>query len=161
MMGNRLMRRARNWTLNESLVLVLFGAFAMLLLETRFEHRHAVLERSVAWTPIVVSAAMLPVSALGLVCWPAFGRRALFVAYAAVTIVGGAGFWFHSRSHPLALLQLAAQSWVRPVKYAGPPPLAPLSFCGLGAMGMLACLQLPLRAKSLPLQASSDPLSKS
>src|SRR5262249_46908845 len=53
--------------------------------------------------------------------------------------------WFHSEGHPISgVLQVLAAWALHPgdnggIKIGAPPVLAPLSFVGLGLMGVLAC----------------------
>jgi hypothetical protein len=149
------------WTLNKAMVLGLIGAFAFLLVEIRYEHRHVLGEERAAWIPILFSGACVLLGVLALRSWDRWGRKALMAAFAAACLVGALGVWFHTEGKPAAALSVVtasvpggpahadsegSESRAAPEgqPYTGegektPPYLAPLAFCGLGLFGMLAC----------------------
>jgi hypothetical protein len=121
------------------------GGFATLLLEIRHEHRVVLGETWRAYIPLACAAAVLAVGAVALLRWTRATRRALMGAFAAAVLVGVLGMFFHGG--PRAV-QHVLRAWrLRPGETGGappgsePPPLAPLSFCGLGALGVAACRQ--------------------
>lgn len=131
----------------------LVGGCALLLCELRFEHREVLGETWHAWIPLVYAAAALLAGALALLRWESGGRRALGVLFALGVLVGLAGFWFHTGGHPLRELRAVLGIWRFPVGQDGgikqasrPPALAPLAFCGLGTLGVLACFTPPSRS---------------
>jgi hypothetical protein len=130
----------RNWTLNKIIVLILLGGFAALVVDLRFEHVDVARHNWQAWIPIIYSAVMFLPGAAALVGWERGGRQTLMIAFAAAFIVGGLGFWFHSKGHPVSAVITVLSAWTQPLHHRNvPPPLAPLSFAGLGLLGMLAC----------------------
>jgi hypothetical protein len=134
------MVQTRPWTLNKVIVLVLIAGFAMLVVDLRSEHVDAVRRNWRAWIPIAYSGVMVVLGAAALAGWERGGRPALLVAFAVAFIVGGLGFWFHNGGHPVAGLITVLSAWTKPLHHADvPPPLAPLSFAGLGLLGTLAC----------------------
>jgi hypothetical protein len=109
----------------------LLGGVAMLLVELRFEHREALGETWHAWIPLGYAAVTLAVGLL-------FGTG---------VAVGLAGLLFHSGGHPFRAIHDALAIWLVPPGQNGgikigsrPPALAPLAFCGLGSLGVLALL---------------------
>jgi hypothetical protein len=64
-----------------------------------------------------------------------------FVSLCSV-VVGGLGVWFHNGEHLAGNLTKIYQAWYADVHHpdAAPPYLAPLLFCFLGVLGMLAGL---------------------
>jgi hypothetical protein len=130
----------RTWTLNKVIVLILIAAFAMLVVDLRSEHVDAVRRDWQAWIPIVYSSAMVVLGAAALAGWKRGGRQALLIAFAAAFIVGGLGFWFHNDGHLVSGVLTVLSAWTKPLHHEDvPPPLAPLSFAGLGLLGTLAC----------------------
>jgi hypothetical protein len=119
---------------------------ALLLFELRFEHREVLGETWRSWIPLAYCAALLLVSAAALARFRSWGRPALATLFALGIAVGLIGFWFHSDGDPLAALGQVARAFWIPLGQDGgvkmgsrPPPLAPLAFCGLGALGLAVC----------------------
>lgn len=157
----------RLWTLNKLLVLVIIAAFTALLLEIRSAHQDILGEHAVGWTPVIYSALMIIAGILGLIFWQSWGRRLLFGAFAVGLIVGVLGFWQHNEEHFGQRLGYVFTVWGKATaahhehdeqngESAGnhehansggrespapliPPVFAPLTFAGLGLIGMLAC----------------------
>lgn len=128
------------WTLNKLLVLFLTATFLALTADLRYEHVDKVRHHWTAWIPIVYSGAMVVVCVVCLFLWERRGRQALFFAFAFGLVVGLLGFWLHNQGHMGRDLLTLLQAWTRFEHHQDlPPTLAPLSFCGLGALGMLAC----------------------
>lgn len=132
-------------TFSKLMVAGLLGALALLLAEIRFEHRAALGEAWQSWIPVFYSAAMLALGVVGLARWDRGGRWLLLMGFAAAYLVGLLGVWFHSDGHPVSgVLQVFGIWTLRPganggIQSGSPPVLAPLSFVGLGSMGILAC----------------------
>jgi hypothetical protein len=125
---------------------VLVGGFALLLFELRFEHREALGETGRAWIPIAYCGVSLLAGLIAVLRWTAAWRRALLLLFGAGIAIGLAGFLFHTGGHPVQAVSQALAIWrVPPGKNGGikpgsqPPALAPLAFCGLGTLGLLAC----------------------
>ncbi|HWE22986.1 MAG TPA: hypothetical protein VG496_03505 [Myxococcales bacterium] len=140
----------RSRTVNEVVVAVLLLGAAFLLVEVRFEHREVLSETWVAWVPIACSALVLVVGTIALALWRRGGRRVLTVLFALAFVVGTVGIWFHSDGHPFAHVGKVLSAWLlRPGQSGGvpvgtePPALAPAAFCGLGLLGLIACLTPP------------------
>ena len=129
----------------------LLGGCALLLVELRFEHREVLGETWHSWVPLVYAAVTLLAGAVALLRWNGAGRRALGVLFALGVGVGLAGLWFHTEGHPVRELSAVVGIWGAPIgsdggiKQGRPPALAPLAFCGLGTLGVLACFSPPSR----------------
>jgi hypothetical protein len=160
------------WSINRLLVLALAGGFLGVVMDVRLEHVTVVREHWIGWTPIVYSGLMVIVSLAAIIRWDRPRRRLLFWCCLAAFAVGAAGFWLHSHGHPTqaiwrvltawftdsrrhsnghpdqALMHMLA-AWYSNSPHRGPPALAPLSFAGLGLIGMLACAER-LQAKEPP-----------
>ena len=141
------------------LAAALVAGAALLLVELRFEHREALGETWAAWLPIAHAAAMVLFGSLAIVRWRAGGRRILATLSAAAVAVGLLGLWFHSGGHPFRAAKQVFAVWlVRPGLDGGvkpgsrPPALAPLAYCGLGALGLLVSGR-PARAVRGPAAA--------
>jgi hypothetical protein len=119
------------------------AGFSVLLLEVRHEHRVVLGETWRAWIPLACAAAILLLGATALVRWTRALRRALAAAFCAAIAAGLLGMYFHGG--PKAVRRILRSWTLRPGEDGGtlpgadPPPLAPLAFCGLGAVGFLAC----------------------
>jgi hypothetical protein len=122
------------------------GGVAILLLELRYEHREVLGETWRSWVPLLYATITLVAGALALLRWRAGGRRVLAVLFIAGIAVGLVGFWFHTDGHLFSGFRDVLLAWRIPPGQNGgirmgsrPPPLAPLAFCGLGAIGLFAC----------------------
>lgn len=128
-------------SLNRLMVLILCGGFLILALDLRYEHTDVVRHLWEAWIPIAYSLAMFISCVVCLVSWERGGRVFLIGAFSLGLVVGLLGFWFHSRTHLPARLDYVVSAWGGKEKHRDiPPPLAPLAFCGLGLMGIAACV---------------------
>lgn len=123
------------------LAALVIGGAASLLLELRFEHRDALAHEPGSWIPLAYCAVLVLAGAVALFRWRSWGRPALGSLFALGIVVGLCGVWFHNGGHPFEAFSTIFAAW-RGLKIGDrPPPLAPLSFCGLGAIGALVCFQ--------------------
>ncbi len=134
------MVRIQHWTLSKSIALVLVGGYAMMLFDIRSEHVDVVRHNWKAWIPIYYSITMLLVGSAAVARWERGGRQVLLVTFCASFIVGALGFWFHSHGQPIPAITTVLGAWTKPLHHKdAPPALAPLSFAGLGLLGVLTC----------------------
>ena len=124
--------------------LVLGAAF--LLCEIRFEHREVLGDTWRSWIPLGYAALLLAAGIPAWFAWSRGGRKVLGALFAIAIAVGLLGAWFHSDGRPGGTLVRVARAWALPPGKDGgikagsaPPLLAPLAFCGLGLLGLLAC----------------------
>src|SRR3954471_22540450 len=134
------------------LAAVLGGAL-LLLAEIRFEHREVLGETWAAWLPLGYAALLVAPGGVALWRFDRGGRGVLRLLFAAAILLGCLGLWFHSGGHLLrSALQILSAFGLEPGKDggikigSGPPPLAPAAFCGLGVIGLIACLGPDRRA---------------
>jgi len=137
--------RARS--LSERVVAAVLAGSALLLAEVRFEHREVLGETWRAWLPLGYAALLLIGGGAALFRWRRGGRPVLAALFALAFVVGALGIWFHSGGHPLTHLVRVLSAWRLPPGQDGgmkigsaPPVLAPADFWGLGAIGLIACL---------------------
>jgi hypothetical protein len=142
------MKTALRLPLPRQWVLGLLGGAAMLLAEIRFEHRLVLAQTWHAWIPVLFAALLFALGVIALVRWDRGGRETLLVLFALAVAVGVLGIWFHSGGHPVKrLLEVLAAWTLEPgeegaTRVGGAPPiLAPAAFCGLGFLGVSACLR--------------------
>lgn len=139
--------------LRECLLVMILGAFALLLVEVRFEHRIVVTEKWQAWIPIAYFATMcllIPTALLFLK--RKFTVRILTGAFVIGMLMGGLGSWFHTKGEPLKrVMHVVKADLAEPghlmADDEGPPPLAPLAVSGLSLIGVLVCLFTPPSAR--------------
>ncbi len=131
---------------DQLLATAVLGGAAFLLLELRFEHREVLGESWQSWIPLVYCGLTLATGATSLFRWRTWGRATLGALFALAIVVGIAGFWFHTGGHLLVGMRDLLGAWRIPLGQDGgikigsrPPALAPLAFCGLGALGALIC----------------------
>lgn len=149
-----------NWTLQKTILCLVWGGFALVLGDIRIEHNQVLIEMWQAWIPVVFSLAMLVLIPLGIFRWRNAGRKLLLVCFLVSTVVGGAGAILHMKEKPAEAIQHVLSIWAQQpgvspqVSVTGnstsgtpkrrehwPPLLAPLAFAGLGLIGMAACWQ--------------------
>jgi hypothetical protein len=125
------------------LILILAGAFAGLMSDIRVEHVEAVHDHTVAWLPIAYSAFMTVACAIAFIFWNKTARRIMIPLFLLAFIVGGLGFYFHNHGHIVDVIKDSMNAWTDPsmTHPDGPPEVAPLSFTGLGLLGILASLK--------------------
>ena len=140
----------RTRTVNEVIVAALLLGSALLLVEVRFEHREVLGETWVAWLPLACAALLLVAGAVALPLWRRGGRRVLAMLFMVSFLIGALGLWFHSGGHPFAHAAKVLGAWrLKPgdasheAVGSEPPPFAPAAFCGLGLLGLIACLTPP------------------
>ena len=140
-------RPFRSRTVNEVFVAALLLGAAFLLVEVRFEHREVLGEIWAAWLPLGCAAVLLIGGAIALPFWRRGGRTALTILFGLAFVVGTLGIWFHSGGHPIGHVAKVLSAWrLHPGQTGGtpvgsePPALAPAAFCGLGLLGLIACL---------------------
>lgn len=131
---------------------MILGAFVLLLVEVRFEHRIVVTEKWQAWIPIVYFATMcvlIPITLLFLKRKPCV--RILTGAFVLGMFMGVLGSWFHTKGEPLSRVMHVVKADLSEPGHLmeddeGPPPLAPLAVSGLSLIGVLVCLFTPSSA---------------
>jgi hypothetical protein len=132
-----------------AIVAILLGGILVLMLEIRFEHREVLGERWESYIPLVYCAAMLLFGTVGLIAFRTWGRRLLLIGFSLGMAIGGTGLWLHSDGQPLRAIRRVLLAWTLPPgdnggikpQLSGPPVMAPLSFLGLSAIGVLACVR--------------------
>ena len=137
------------WTLNKLVALGVLSAFAFLLLELRFDHREVLSEHWQAFAPLAYSGVMIVCGGAALALWHRGGRVVLLWGFSIALVIGVVGFWMHNHAKPIEGLKRIVAAWEQPIQkpqsnaaaLEEPPVLAPLAFCGLGLLGMLACAQ--------------------
>lgn len=105
----------RFWTLNKWITLGILGAFAALLLEIRFDHRHVLGEHWQAWAPLIYSGTMLIVGSAAIALWDRGGRALLFWGFAIALAVGSVGFWMHNMGQPTEGVERILSAWSQPI----------------------------------------------
>ena len=129
-----------DWPLPRVLALLVTLAYVGLAVDIRLEHVDIVRERWQGWIPIAYALSMAVAGLVGVTRWRATIRRALFWLYALAFGVGGYGFWLHNDGKVAGAMTQALRAWSSTtMKHTdAPPSFAPLAFCGLGMLGLLA-----------------------
>lgn len=121
------------------LLLILAGAFAVLFIEARYEHQRVLREAGegqFALIPIVAAGVLCFASLLGL-AKAAVPRAFSMVLFALGVATGFAGLYFHSEGEWDKVVEFLNPMAIPTRNRDYPPLLAPLSFTGLSAMGVL------------------------
>lgn len=145
-------------------IAVMSGGFLLLLLETRFQHRQALIDDWRPWMPIVFCNIMIYLIPIAGIFWQKGGKQILFCAYFLTIALGATGVYFHSEGHLIWRFMELTRVWLIPPNQGAeiaahyPPVLAPLSFMGLGLIGLLFCFaDAPLANTSVSDRRSSLP----
>lgn len=144
----------------------MFGGYALMLVEIRFEHREVILDDWHALVPLVSCAVMLAIIITSAMFWRKFGKILLPIANCFTAAVGLLGIYFHSDGHLLDRLLETLSVWTSSVQAGAaiqadhPPLLAPLAFVGLGFIGLLFCADSSLFLRDLSFEKLKSILSK-
>lgn len=128
---------------------LILGAFCVLLVDIRYEHRAVMAEKWQSWVPLVYLAAVCLISPIALVLFNRYGRKLLAICFVGAVFMGITGFFLHSKGQPIQKVQhLVIEFFSQPGHLSAaeknPPILAPLSLAGLGLIGLLLSLTKPL-----------------
>ena len=125
----------RNYSLNRMLALCVAAGFLFLLIDSILEHWSIFLQEPMAFTPVVFSAIGLVVGTLAVLQWNDKKIRLLHITLYVSLVVAGAGLYFHigedKNKEPTTEQRQHEQ------KEKEKPLLAPLSFAGIAAIGLL------------------------
>lgn len=105
----------RSLTLNKIVALGILVAFAMLLLELRFDHRNVLGEQWQSWLPLIYSGTMIVAGGVAVAAWERGGRTFLFWGFALALVVGSVGFWMHNEGEPQEGIKRVLSAWTQPI----------------------------------------------
>ena len=130
----------RHYSLNRMVVLCVTAGFAFLLADTFLEHRDILSREAWGYIPVIFSALALVVGIVTVARWKDSVIRLMHFVLIASVAVGLVGTYFHLREEdddedkkPSATQQKGGDEEKEKEK----SPLAPLSFAGLAAIGLL------------------------
>ena len=106
----------RTLTLNKVVALAVLGAFALLMIELRYNHRNVLGEHWQSWIPLVYSGTMIVAGAVAVAAWERGGRIVLFWGFALALGVGGVGFWMHNDGKPQRGVARELSAWTLPIE---------------------------------------------
>lgn len=124
------------YSLNRILVFVVAAGFAFLLADTTIEHWSVLQQEYTAFIPVVFSVVALVIAAGAFLKWTTAWIRALRVFLFASCIVAAAGLYFHIAEEEDDE-NLTQEQQLHEEKEKDKPLLAPLTFGGLGIVGLL------------------------
>jgi hypothetical protein len=127
----------KNFTLNRLLVLVVTAGFAALLVDSIVEHRDILTKELPSLIPIAFSAAGLALGAIAFIGWKQKWIRVLHVFLFAAFLVACGGVYFHLGDDDDEKAAATVERQDGEKKEKDKPLLAPLSFAGLAAVGLL------------------------
>ncbi len=109
-----------------------------LLIETVLEHREVFSEQLVAWVAVVGSVLGLIAGAVAFFKWNDSTVKSLRMVSGFLILVGLGGLYFHN-AHRLGVGRAGGEREEKPeAEERGAPPLAPVSFSGVGVLGLMA-----------------------
>ena len=126
----------KDYSLNRLLVLFTTIGFLFLMIDSIIEHWAILLQEPMAWVPVVSSVLGLAIGAIAVFGWKTQWIRRLHVFLLAAFVVAAAGLYFHLEEED-ENEQLTEQQREHERKEKDKPLLAPLSFAGLAAVGLL------------------------
>lgn len=123
------------------LVTVVSFGFLFLTMDSFFEHYFTQKEmRPYQWIPIIFGIIAFPTSLAAVVRLNLVTSRILAIVCLVSTLVGGLGFYFHVMAIWRMIDTPFQWSFLFNGLRYGPPMLAPLSFAGLGVLGLVGTL---------------------
>ena len=135
----------------------------MLLMDIRYEHQAVLGEKWQAWIPIGYIGLLILLEPFGIFTLRRIGRYLLVSLFGGLVFVGLLGFWFHTKGRPIQVLghliavDLGVPGHLDTSAYDGePPPIAPLSLAGFGAIGVAVSLLHPNRKKKFDEEKRRD-----
>lgn len=121
------------------LITVVSFGFLFLTLDSFLEHYFSQREiRPYQWIPIIFGVTAFPLSVAALVRPNHITSRILGAVCLVSMAVGGWGFYFHVNAIWRMIDTPFEWSYLYAALRYGPPMLAPLSFAGLGLLGLVA-----------------------
>ena len=126
----------RNFSLNRLLVMLTAAGFLFLLIDSTLEHWDILTQDLLAFIPIIFSAFGLFVTAITVWQWNEYWIKRLHILLFVTLLIAPTGLYFHiieEEDEELATTEEREHE----AKEKDKPPLAPLSFGGLAAVGLL------------------------
>ncbi len=126
----------KNYSLNRLLVLLTTLGFLFLTIDSIVEHWGVITGELMTFVPILYSALGLVLGAVTVFRWKDQCIRRLHIYLLAGFLVAGGGLYFHIWED-VAEEEMTAEEREHEKNEKEKPPLAPLSFAGLAAFGLL------------------------
>ena len=126
----------KGYSLNRLLVLLTTAGFLFLAVDSTIEHWEILGQELMAFIPIVFGVLGFVMGAVTVLRWKEPCIRRLQIFLFAAFVVAGAGAYFHIEEEEDEG-QLTAEQREHEKKEKDKPLLAPLSFAGLAAVGLL------------------------
>lgn len=128
----------RHYSLNRMLVLCVTAGFAFLLADTLLEHRDILSKDAMGLVPVIFSAIAIVIGVITVARWKETEIRLMHYVLVASILVGLVGFYFHVKEEDDDEKKPAtAEQQGKEEKEKERSPLAPFSFAGLAAIGLL------------------------
>lgn len=127
----------KHFSLNRLLVLLTTAGFLFLVGDSILEHWAIFSQEPVAFTPVVVAAIGLAIGAVTVLGWQEQWIRRFHMFLLLCILVGAAGMYFHIEPFEEDDELLTVEERQHEMNEKEKPLLAPLSFAGLAAVGLL------------------------
>jgi hypothetical protein len=130
----------KQYTLNKLLVLIATFGFAFLLLDTTIEHWGTFTQEIITFIPLIFSFAGLVLGIAVVITWKEKFIYWFQILLFASFIVAAAGLYFHIEEEDDEI-NLTEEKREHEENEGEKPLLAPLSFAGLAAFGLLGTMR--------------------
>ncbi len=130
----------KKYSLNKLLVLLTTIGFAFLLLDTTIEHWETFEEEIMVFIPLVFSMIGVVLGIIVVITWKEKLIRWFQILLFASLIISAIGLYFHLEEEEDDI-DLTTEQREHEEKEGEKPILAPLSFAGIAAIGLLGTLR--------------------
>jgi hypothetical protein len=128
----------KNYSLNRMLILFVSFGFAFLALDSLIEHWEVLKTEPMSLVPICFGAIGSAIGLYALVSWKNESIRMLNTCLLSAFLISAAGVYFHLEEDDEEKAEMTTEAKAEEAKEKDKPLLAPLTFGGLAALGLLA-----------------------
>ena len=131
----------RTLSINRLIVIACAAGFLFLAVDTLLEHIESFGPEPLSWVPVAFSVLGFAVVAVAALRWGERWVRLAHWCFLLALAVGALGLVLHVADRFESEEELVAEHGAAAKEHKPPPVLPPLSFCGLGVIGLIGTLR--------------------